>query len=518
MQKSTIETGTIETGLFSRRTALVAAASLSFAALIASLFLRPLWRDEYWGVYFAGSHLPLAEAIRDRMTADVHPPLYFIVQHFWAQALDNDWWMRGLNIAFAATLGPVAWLQLGRHPQLRPWVSVLLITSYWFVFFGVELRMYFLVLMGSLVMTLAMLNSADRSFDRALRGPALGDLALFALGGFLASGSHVFGGLWTGCAGLTLGGLALSRRQFSAFIAWGVASAVAVAPLLGWVLVVRPDQNTGAPEAAAPFLQALNLGWGQWSRAVFVKTFGSNLPAFVLLALGARAALTGRRAVSAGEAILWVAAGLTTALSFAVQVFYLPLIKERAFIVIAPALVVLLAMATLQAQADGKGRWVWAVIIAALLSPALMGVEYFKDREEFGRISSLMRAPQCRGQTVAAWYRPSGQGATFNEFVTKRVYRDDLAAGELRIVDVAALIPALSEQIVNGPCPLKAIAVVLPHTDSSGKTREDDAHHPRMNEQLLAAGFPLDRLRRRDFAKGRTIAFVAPEPTQTPAK
>ena len=308
------------------------------------------------------------------------------------------------------------------------------------------------------------------------------------------------GGVWTACAGLCVGLLMARRGRWEQFVAWGVASVIAVAPLAIWVALVRPDQNSGAPQDAAPPLEAFDLGWEQFSRAVFVKTFGANIPAFVLLCFGGwRMA----RRPSALEAVLWGAILLVTLVSFAIQIGYLPFIKERGFIVIAPALALLTAGAVLAARAAGRRpRWVAATAVALVVAPLLFAPEHFKDREAFDEVAALMETQACDGAEVAMYLRPSGQGDGYTEFVTRRVLGDVARRRGITLADVQGLGEAGVARVVAGACPVKLVAFTLP--------RGKDPEHQRMDALLAELGVMAPGVAKEMYGQGRSVAFVRP--------
>ncbi|MGD8819304.1 MAG: glycosyltransferase family 39 protein, partial [Anaerolineae bacterium] len=53
---------------------------------LARLSFQPLWWDEGWSVYFASSEL---RTIFELTAVDIHPPLYYVLLHYWTQFLGS---------------------------------------------------------------------------------------------------------------------------------------------------------------------------------------------------------------------------------------------------------------------------------------------------------------------------------------------------------------------------------------------------------------------------------------------
>ncbi|MDX2236882.1 MAG: hypothetical protein NW203_04885, partial [Hyphomonadaceae bacterium] len=118
---------------------------IAAATLLAGVFLRPLWRDEYWALYFSGAELSLADAISLRMVRDVHPPFYFTLLHFWRAVTDAEIWARVFNLVALPLAAAAVWA-LGRARRDETLLFLFLCAgSYWVIYFGVEVRMYALV-------------------------------------------------------------------------------------------------------------------------------------------------------------------------------------------------------------------------------------------------------------------------------------------------------------------------------------------------------------------------------------
>ena len=73
-----------------------------FALYVCTLGKQSLWFDEGLSVNFASR--PLAELIDTLMYRDIHPPLYYLLLHFWMPLAGTSEWAVRLPSAFAALL------------------------------------------------------------------------------------------------------------------------------------------------------------------------------------------------------------------------------------------------------------------------------------------------------------------------------------------------------------------------------------------------------------------------------
>jgi len=65
-----------------------------------------IWRDEAQTVFLARHAFPTG-IVRALLRADVSPPLYYFILHFWDQALRSDWWLRLLSVLFGMAAIPL---------------------------------------------------------------------------------------------------------------------------------------------------------------------------------------------------------------------------------------------------------------------------------------------------------------------------------------------------------------------------------------------------------------------------
>jgi len=113
-----------------------------------------LWLDEALSVNIA--RLPLGQ-LPDALRQDGHPPLYYVLLHFWTAVDTSNWWVRALSALIAVAGLPLAYL-VGRRIGSRAAgdglgsrrTGLLMLAAYAVVPYGVrygaETRMYALVI------------------------------------------------------------------------------------------------------------------------------------------------------------------------------------------------------------------------------------------------------------------------------------------------------------------------------------------------------------------------------------
>lgn len=469
-----------------------AALALALLLVLAQFVFRPPWRDEYWALFFSDPSLPLGVLIRERMALDTHPPGYFILLWGWRQIEDAAWFARALNLVGAALGAWVAWrLRAGRERETA-WFLALCGTSFWLVFYAAEARMLALVFVGCALLTLIARNALDHPTRPIL--PALGYAAL----GAGVAISHFFGSLWVAALGLSVGLTFLAQRRFVGFVAFGVAASLALAPVVAWIVWVRPDQNPSAPSGLPPVWDGLAYAANQLGRGLLVKTMLANVAVCVAVGLGF-AAIAARRAEPYLRA-LWGAIGITIGVAFAIHLAVVAMIKERAFIVLIPALLALAAAAVVRLRPDQTRAIAWAraVPLVAIVSLPLFGSELFKDRERVGAVRALLSAePACDGASVLIHHRPSAQGAGFPAFYADWTLGAPGGGPAVRLIDVATL----SAPAASTACAVKAVALQLPKGETPA--------HQEARSALRQAGLDLETLEERRFGQGRSLAWVA---------
>lgn len=481
------------------------ATLVPIAMMIVAMTMKPLWRDEYWSLYFTEPRFSLGELFTGRMLWETHPPLYFIFLAVWRTIADTDVWIRMLALPFLA-VGVAGALILGRGLK-HTWLFLLICAgSYWVIYFATEARPYTLLFVLCAWATLILARALERpehavswSVGWAIVGGAIGV-------------THYFGGLWVACTGLAAGIAFLTQKRFAAFVAMGIASVVALVPVVTWLYFSFPflGERGGNPP---PSPEELSILTTQLTRGVFVKLLGSNLAISAACFAGFVALWRTRHPIDRvfiGGALLFIA------ISSALTLLWSPMIKERAFTTMMPALIWVMARAVfaMDPSRPWSRRFITAIPVVAAVSPFLFIPEYFKDREKLVDVRALLtqHAAACAGSPVVAFMRTRWSSDVYQREVMDRQIRQATPSG-------VEPITILSTEELNGPapqaapnCPIRGIALTL----RPGEREE----HGQAREALERAGLDLDALEERRFGKGRNIVWVrrqgAPQETSSP--
>lgn len=228
---------------------LVGLTVVALLGLILRVVQRsPLWLDEALSANIAA--LPLGD-IPSALERDGHPPLYYVILHFWQDLVgDGDLSVRLLSGLIGLALIPLAWAAAGRIGGRRAaWAAALVVTLNPYVLrYATEARMY------EMVMVLALAGWLVA--DHALRRPALPRLAGLALLTATLLWTHYWG-LWLAAAAgiglLARGGLAHragDRARCAASLRVAGALAVGGVLFLPWVpTLLYQAAHTGTPWA-----------------------------------------------------------------------------------------------------------------------------------------------------------------------------------------------------------------------------------------------------------------------------
>ena len=217
--------------------ALVRVAALAVAAVALGLRLyrlaaQSLWYDESISLALAGRSL---DQITRNTAADIHPPVYYYVLHFWILlAGDSEFAARFLSAA-TGVLAVCLVYQLGRHLFTKgaglaaaAFVAVAPVV----VYYGQEARMYSLLLAMSALWTLIWLRLMARE-DEAGRVRRV-DWVVYVVVGVLCLYTHylavlvlAFQGFWTAVA-------TVSRPR--RWLGWLLAQGLVGVMFLPWVI------------------------------------------------------------------------------------------------------------------------------------------------------------------------------------------------------------------------------------------------------------------------------------------
>lgn len=463
--------------------------------MLAGIFLRPYWRDEFWSLFLTDPARPFSLVAMHVDSS--HPPFFNTILRGWRIIESSDVWARLLSLPLlAAGAGAVVALWRGR-PELKLFLLICA-GSYWVIYFAAQTRPYVLMFV---LCTLSVFVAA-RALEQKANTLAWA-LVWFVLCIFLDL-SHYFAALWGACLGLAVGLLLLRRGDVAGFFAWGVASTLALAPVLYWLarshdleLLARvsdPSSSDGS---------GLWAGLQQLIRGLVVKTVGSNIAIAAAAAVGAAALWRKRDPI---DLALSFAVILLIAIALVVQSAWTPIIKERAIIVIIPALIFLAARAILTlSEADKWGkRFVLAAPILAAITPFAFVGEYFKDVERLDEAKAFIRTVggDCSGAPIVAYYRGGPREYELQEWNATRLLSGIVPDGAPPPVLVNAEAKDVAQPARKPECKVRAIALMLP--------RKERIWQQRAREALRQAGVPLDSLTEKRFGGSRQLIFVEP--------
>ncbi|MBI5879845.1 MAG: glycosyltransferase family 39 protein [Chloroflexi bacterium] len=128
--------------LLSRRNLLTVVALAAYVVRLARIDAMSLWYDEAFSAWLSAQSLG---AITERTAADIHPPLYYYILHYWTLAVgQSEFSLRYLSLASGVLCVPLFY-HLGRRLLGEPagWIAaVLAALSPMYVWYSQEARMY----------------------------------------------------------------------------------------------------------------------------------------------------------------------------------------------------------------------------------------------------------------------------------------------------------------------------------------------------------------------------------------
>jgi hypothetical protein len=470
---------------------LTLASVVPVAMMLVASILKPEWRDEFWALYITEPYADPAFSISKLHLDYGHPPFYYTLLHAWRLIDGSDFWAR-LSSPLIVFLGAIAAWRLARGRAELPWFLLICAGCYWVIYPATETRSYVLVFVLSAISVLITARALDEPDKR------VGWLAAWCAVGMALSLTLHFGALWMAALGLSLGIAELRRGRTMQFVGWGVASTLAILPDVLWILsgsVMKVAPGVFSEEVLADnqLLAALE----QILRGLVVKLVGSNIAIAGAAIVGAAVLWRKRETI---DRVLLTAIGLVVAIALAIHLLWVPLVKERSFIVIMPALVFLAARAivALPLESLAGRRFLMAAPVIAAITPFAFIPEYFKDREELGRTIAFLKekGANCTGAQIMAYYR-SGGIRPIAAWTTKRTFAAALPDAKLELADAESrrVDPART-------CAVRAVAFLLVRRE--GPVAEE------AKAALRKSGVPVDELVEHSFAKGRQRVYVAP--------
>ncbi len=140
---------------------LVAICLVAFALRVFQLEHQSLWYDEAFSAYLA--HFDLAH-ITARTAADIQPPLYYYLLHFWiALAGDSEFALRFLSLVFGVLTIPLMFVIARRLFNRTPAIiaSILATLAPLYIWYSQEARMYTLITLLLLLSSYALLKAIE---------------------------------------------------------------------------------------------------------------------------------------------------------------------------------------------------------------------------------------------------------------------------------------------------------------------------------------------------------------------
>lgn len=389
---------------------LVALLLASFGLRVYRLGDKSVWWDE--GLAAWAARQSLADIAR-WTAADVHPPLYFWMLHFWRQGSgDSEFGLRLLSAAIGV-LTAAATYRLGR--AVGGWkagllAALLVSLSRFGIWWSQEMRMYAL---AALLAALS-LWAAVRFWDRG----RLTDGTLYVL--FTAAGLYT---LYLSVSVFAVANLVWlwvlwrSKHRWREAIRWAgaqIAVLLFFAPWLIYALGRIPTWSSASPVKLDVFLRiywtVLTLGI-----PVNVEHYGwLTIPLLMVFLLGLAALFWRARRrwrVGRNGALLLLGLLLPAGVVYAVSLpretfFYSPQLAPRYLLIFAPAFYVLLAWGL---SLLGRGRrWpVGAVLTAFVVAVAGFGLwEYYPGRvllDDYKALAATLRAHQRADDAVVLY-------------------------------------------------------------------------------------------------------------------
>jgi mannosyltransferase len=258
-------------------TGLILLLILSLGAMlrIVNLGSDSIWLDEAYSIQFA--HLAPVQLLAETAASDVHPPLYYLLLHYWINLFgDSEASVRLLSVLFGLLAILMIYLVAARlFDRATALLSALLLSlSLFHIEFAQEARMYALLAL----LSLCSLHFFLKLFADERRGVAL---AGYIVSTSLLMHTHVYGFFTIFAENLFFFSLYFSRRDTfrRLFARWLSAQAALVLLFVPWLSIMlqqfkRVQQGFWIPR---PTLNFLRLTWMLYA--------GSTLLSFLFIPL-----------------------------------------------------------------------------------------------------------------------------------------------------------------------------------------------------------------------------------------
>jgi uncharacterized membrane protein len=390
--------------------ALAAAITCAAGALrVYQLDWQSVWQDEIYSLTVADPSRSFDD-FWQRVLADVHPPLYYLILRFWLTLVgDTQLAARALSVLFG--VGAVAVAGFGFRTLLPPFgriaFTLLIAVSPAAIEYSQEVRSYsLLLLLCTLIAGLSVGVLAARSPEE-IRRRAAGLIVV----GALASFTHHFGFLLAMAAVATC--LAAPPRDRPRTVAALTGGIVLGAIFLPWIAYHSRFMSDGFRLAiwigympiGASIDWFVRLAFGTWS------AFGFLFAALVAALLTSGAF---RRCISRSLIVRAAFGVCTLTLAAAVAIsFHTPVLTSRNMVVVIPALYLLMAEAAGYCRSRLGTRVAVTLLLvqAALIAQALVGYYAYMAKPQWRESAQFVTSqPRCEAAAIhvygdALYYR-----------------------------------------------------------------------------------------------------------------
>lgn len=368
----------------------IGVAAVALVPRAVYLGRRPLWYDEAFSLLLARQSW--ADIVRGT-AADTMPPLYYFLLKIWMYAADGIAELRTLNVMLGTLAVVLVYLWVAE--VLGEWegriAALLAALSPFLIYHSQELRMYTLLLLGSLLYALGTSRVLEADETASHGGDRFSSWGLLIVGGTVAMYSHNLALFTLAAPPLYL--LAHRRWQPLRRISFGLA---AVLGLAGPWLVILPRQIAKIQTAFwTPIPGPLEVV------QAFV-TFHTNLPvpnwaiplalasSLMAGALVVYTVINARRTLSQLSHV-WPYLALPPVGLFIASYLMRPVFVPRAFIFSAVAYLALVAWAAVRGPLPGQKYVLLAVIVipSILVLPAQYSYQQF-PRSPFDQAAGLL--------------------------------------------------------------------------------------------------------------------------------
>jgi hypothetical protein len=455
--------------------------------LILAMAFKPLWRDEYWSLFFSDPSLSFPDLLAGRLRDEVHPPFYYFLLHSWQNFTSHIFGLRFLSPVILIVTAFV--LRVLTPDAGRRQLAVFLLIcagSYWVIYYSAEIRPYVLLFSLASISVFLVPKLVD---DDPVKTRTF---ILWTLVGAALGVTHYFGALWFACIGFSCGVAVLLSGHKIRFFTIGFVTLLGLLPVIYWLFISFGQMDLSGEEMSRTAPAEFSFVTNQFLRGLIAKTFGSN-PLVTFLGIGGLwLAFRGKDRM--GTTLLG-AVILTVMIAYTVHFSFVALIKERAFSVIMPAILFIFAghIANRKSAAMRFLPWV------TLIMPVLFWSEYFKNREKIPQLQEKLAtySEVCQGETILAYNAKSSMHEDFNPMASRKIvnFTKGSVTFDVKLIDVKKV-----NEPISTLCPVKAVGLLMPRRN--GEILAD----ARMS--LQEAGIALDSVEEIKFGKGRNIIWV----------